>query len=202
MRAKNKMEVSGRKNITPPPFISYQSSFIKWLQCLGYAMNTIVGYTRQLQTFFLWLYQHHILSLSAIQPNHLASYNQFLHQKKHQQKAGGLSASYIQRHINVIRLLSKYLELTGAQKILTGHIYVEPQAASPRNILTKNEIQSLYQTTDDSPNGLRDRAILSLYYGCGLRCSEGIRLNPNILITSNSFYMLYQAKTTAVDLSL
>jgi integrase/recombinase XerD len=146
------------------------------MQRMGYAMTTIQGYERQLQTFLEWLTQNHITEFSQINQANLEAYNEFLHQRKNRQKEGGLSSCYIQSHINVIRLLSKYLELTGEQKIFTGNIYVEQGAETPRNILTQSEIKQLYQATDETPNGLRDKAILSLYYGCGLRYSEGIRV--------------------------
>jgi len=157
-------------------FKTYQTEFIKWLQRLGYAMTTIEGYERQLQTFLEWLNTNHIKELSDINPMNLEAYNQYLHEKKNKQKQGGLSSCYIQSHINVIRLLSRYLELTGEQKIFTGNIFVEQGAETPRNILSQSEIKALYRATDETPNGLRDRAILSLYYGCGLRYSEGIRV--------------------------
>lgn len=170
------MEVSGQKIIDPNPYKTYQTEFVKWMQRIGYAMTTIEGYERQLQTFFEWLIQNHIKELNQINQSNLEAYNQFLHEKKNKQKQGGLSSCYIQSHINVIRLLSKYLELTGEQKIFTGNIIVEQGTQTPRTILTQNEIKQLYQVTDESPNGLRDKAILSLYYGCGLRYSEGIRV--------------------------
>jgi integrase/recombinase XerD len=170
------MEVSGRNFIDPSPYKTYRTEFIKWMQRMGYAMTTIQGYERQLQTFLEWLTQNHITEFSQINQANLEAYNEFLHQRKNRQKEGGLSSCYIQSHINVIRLLSKYLELTGEQKIFTGNIYVEQGAETPRNILTQSEIKQLYQATDETPNGLRDKAILSLYYGCGLRYSEGIRV--------------------------
>jgi site-specific recombinase XerD len=170
------MEVSGQKFIDPNPYKTYQSEFIKWMQRIGYAMTTITGYERQLQTFLEWLNQNHIKELSEINQTNLEAYNQYLHQRKNRQKEGGLSSCYIQSHINVIRLLSQYLELTGEQKIFTGNIYAEPGATTERNILTQSEIKKLYNATDETPNGLRDKAILSLYYGCGLRYSEGIRV--------------------------
>ncbi|MFZ4863235.1 tyrosine-type recombinase/integrase [Sphingobacterium sp. Mn56C] len=170
------MEVSGQYILTPTPYSTYQTEFTKWLQRLGYAMTTIESYERQLQAFFEWLIQHHIHELNEVIPTVLEAYNEFLHQRKNRQKAGGLSSCYIQSHINVIRLLSKYLELTGGQKIFTGNIIVEPGATTERNILTQIEIKALYNATDETPNGLRDKAILSLYYGCGLRYSEGIRV--------------------------
>lgn len=136
---------------------------------MGYARTTITGYERQLQAFFEWLNANHIYELSEVNTTTLEAYNEHLHRRKNRQKEGGLSSCYIQSHINVIRLLSQYLELTGEQKIFTDNIYAEPGATTERNILTQSEIKKLYQATDQSPNGLRDKAILSLYYGCGLR---------------------------------
>jgi integrase/recombinase XerD len=170
------MEVSGQNILTPNPYKTYQTEFIKWMQRMGYAMTTITGYERQLQTFLEWLNSNHIKELNEIKQTNLEAYNQFLHQRKNRQKEGGLSSCYIQSHINVIRLLSRYLELTGEQKIFTGNLQVEQSTETQRNILTQSEIKALYQATDESPNGLRDKAILSLYYGCGLRYSEGIRI--------------------------
>jgi len=170
------MEVSGQKFIGPTPYKTYQTEFIKWMQRIGYAMTTIEGYERQLQTFLEWLVQNHVTELSEINQANLEAYNEYLHQRKNRQKEGGLSSCYIQSHINVIRLLSKYLELTGEQKIFTGNLQVEQGATTQRNILTQSEIKVLYKATDETPNGLRDKAILSLYYGCGLRYSEGIRV--------------------------
>jgi site-specific recombinase XerD len=46
-----------------------------------------------------------------------------------------------------------------------------------KTILTKQEIQQLYQVADQTVLGLRDRAILSVYYGCGLRRNEGVNLD-------------------------
>lgn len=170
------MEVSGQNILTPNPYKTYQAEFIKWMQRIGYAMTTITGYERQLQTFLEWLNQNQIKELNQINQTNLEAYNQYLHEKKNKQKKGGLSSCYIQSHINVIRLLSKYLELTGEQKIFTGNLVVEQGATTQKNILTQSEIKQLYQATDETPNGLRDKAILSLYYGCGLRYSEGIRI--------------------------
>lgn len=163
------------------PFTTYQSEFIQWLQRTGYAMTTIEGYERQLQTFLEWLNKNHVKELSEVNQSNLEAYNEFLHQRKNKQKKGGLSSCYIQSHINVIRLLSKYLELTGEQKIFTGNIHIEPGAENQRNILTQREIKQLYKATDQTPNGLRDKAMLGLYYGCGLRYGEGIRVEKKHL---------------------
>ena len=170
------MEVSGQTILHLTPYKTYQDEFIKWLQRLGYAMSTIKGYEKQLQSFFEWLTANHIWDLDELTQPKLEVYNKHLHKRKNKHKHGGLSSSYIQSHINVIRLLSQYFELTGEKKLFTGGIRVEQGTKTPRAVLTQNEIRLLYKATDDTPDGLRDKAILSLYYGCGLRYSEGIRV--------------------------
>lgn len=170
------MEVSGQNILTPNPYKTYRDEFTKWLGRLGYAISTIEGYEKQLKAFFEWLNSNHIRELDELTQTQLEAYNKHLHRRKNKHKQGGLSSCYIQSHINVIRLLSKYLELTGEKKIFTGGIHAEQGTKTPRAVLTQNEIKRLYKATDDTPDGLRDRAILSLYYGCGLRYGEGIRV--------------------------
>ena len=74
-----------------------------------------------------------------------------------------------------MRLFSRYLEETG-QGVLTIDIPSEDKEPPHREILTREEVQQLYNATDETILGLRDRAILSIYYGCGIRCKEGIFL--------------------------
>jgi site-specific recombinase XerD len=42
--------------------------------------------------------------------------------------------------------------------------------------LTKPEISQLYEATKDNVLGVRDRAMLAVFYGCGLRLNEGASL--------------------------
>ena len=189
------MEVSGRNILPPTPYKTYHGEFTKWLQRLGYAMSTVKGYERQLQTFFEWLNSKHIRELDELTQAKLEAYNKHLHKRSNKHKQGGLSSSYIQSHINVIRLLSKYLELTGEKKIFTGNIRVEQAAVAPRAVLTQNEIKRLYKATDDTPEGMRDRAILSLYYGCGLRYGEGIRVEKTHIDYNRQLLYVAAGKT-------
>lgn len=57
-------------------------------------------------------------------------------------------------------------------------------------ILTPAEIKQLYKTTDDDLLGIRDRAMLAIYYGCGLRRNEGAHLLiDDILPDKNLLYV-------------
>ena len=157
-------------------FLAYEQKFSEWMRRLGYSENTIPGYARQLSTFLNWLPSQHIESLEDIHQSDIEKFCEELHRKQNTLFGGALSSSYIQSHINVIRLLDKYLQLTGQGKILRGKIKVEKGIKKHRTILTQAEIKVLYESTDDSLLGYRDRAILAIYYGCGLRSAEGERV--------------------------
>lgn len=159
--------------------IHYEELFKTWMQRLGYAETTITGYARQLATFLEWLTDNHFTELQEVTQNDIETYCKHLHGKKNRLFGGALSSCYIQSHINVIRLLDRYLHLTGQGKILKGRVNVEKGIKQHRTIVTQQEIKLLYEATGDSVTGYRDRAILSVYYGCGLRSGEGERLKTH-----------------------
>lgn len=160
-------------------FLAYETKFSEWMIRLGYAETTTESYTRQLSTFLNWLPSQQIESLETVHQSDIEKFCEELHIRKNKNFGGALSSSYIQSHINVIRLLDRYLQLTGQGKILQGKIKVEKGIKKHRTILSQAEIKQLYEATDDSLLGYRDRAILAIYYGCGLRSSEGERIKLN-----------------------
>ena len=157
-------------------FLDYKEKFSEWLFRLGYASSSIASYTRQLARFFAWLVRHEISCFEALEQSDLEKYCESLHRRKNQLFGGALSSRYIQSHINVLRLLDQYLQRTGQGKLLRGHLPVDRGLKKHSAVLSQSEIQQLYAATDDSVLGYRDRAILGIYYGCGLRSSEGARL--------------------------
>ena len=106
-------------------FTEIEEKFSEWMIRLGYAETTTESYTRQLSTFLYWLPSQQIESLETVHQSDIEKFCEELHRKQNKLFGGALSSSYIQSHINVIRLLDKYLQLTGQGKILRGKIKVE-----------------------------------------------------------------------------
>ena len=158
---------------TPLLFSDLLAQFTTWLQRLGYAKSTLKGYSGQLEMFFNWLTHQKIHHIQMVTQADLAQYNAHLHQRKKVYTQGGLSSSYIQKHIYILHLLDQYLQLTSQFKLLKGKLKVTPTILNPRLILSQQEIQTLYAATTDDLLGYRDRACLALFYGCGLRRGEG-----------------------------
>lgn len=160
------MEINDRLN----------EGFEKWLKTLGYAESTIYVSVNYIRDFFFYLKETEITDLGQIQPTTIGTYHNYLKNRKNKRQNGGLSQNYITSNINAIKRFSKYLQETG-KLFFEVSTKTNPDKETSKTILTQNEIKALYKACDNSILGIRDRAILSVYYGCGLRRSEGTSLN-------------------------
>ena len=143
------------------------NDFIQWLSRLGYADTTMENYARLLGNFFTFLDDQ------KASQQQISSFFEHL-------KLRPISTSYIQSHISVIRKYSEYLELTKGEKLMLADIILEHQLPVQRTIFKQAEIKTLFSSTEsNSPQGFYDRALLSIFYGCGLRSKEGIGLEPS-----------------------
>ncbi|MBW6479329.1 MAG: tyrosine-type recombinase/integrase [Bacteroidales bacterium] len=151
-------------------------SFEKWLKTLEYAESTVYLSVRYVNDFFFYLKSKDIKNLEQINPATITGYYKHLQTRPQKKQTGGLSQNYIVSNINAIKRFSKYLQVTGKGN-LEIILQIPVNKATNKTILSQEEIKALYQATDNTELGIRDRAILGIYYGCGLRRSEGTALN-------------------------
>jgi integrase/recombinase XerD len=156
-------------------------SFGKWLKTLGYAPSTVHDSTSYVRDFFFYLKSIEVTTLEGIHATTLNGYCQHLQTRTNRRQSGGLSQNYIVSNINALKRFSRYLQETG-KPFFEVSIKAKPDRATTKNILTLKEIKALYKACDSSILGIRDRAILSVYYGCGLRRSEGLSLNVSDIL--------------------
>lgn len=97
-------------------------------------------------------------------------------------------------YIRNLKLFSQYLEETG-QGSLQVQIKSEKTETPEVEVLTQEEVQQLYNACSEEIIGLKERAILSLYYGCGLRNGEGLKLNINDVLLDKQMIYVRQSKT-------
>ena len=151
-------------------------NFGNWLNTLGYADSTVYTSKRHVNDFFFYLKENEIRSLKKVKAETITAYHNYLQERKNKRQTGSLSENYIISNVNALKRLGKYLQETERGK-LEIEIPCKGNQSHQKSILTKEEIKSLYKACDHSILGIRDRAILGIYYGCGLRRSEGIALN-------------------------
>jgi integrase/recombinase XerD len=157
----------------------YSRNFNTYLFRLGYAESTIRHNSNDIKLFLKHLQEQKITELKQVEPKHIHAYNDYLHSLKSRLTNIGLNGKTIQSKINNVRLFSQFTEATEKIKIYSTKVEIIPSIKNHKEILSQTEIKSLYNQTDDSVKGMRDRVILGLYYGCGLRYKEGLRVELN-----------------------
>jgi len=153
-----------------------QASYGEWLQALGYSKSTVYYNPRQIGEYLHYLKSQNIKNLEEVKEEHTKAYITELKTRKHKRRNGILSASYLNKNIGIIRSFGKFVRQVYGKTIPTeikNYETIESQTI----VLTKQEVKSLYRATKEDGLGMRDRAMLGVYYGCGLRRSEGEQLN-------------------------
>lgn len=87
--------------------------------------------------------------------------------------AQGKAKSTLQRNVAVFKTYTRFLANEGRDAPEAGRIDLPQKGQQLPQILTEGEVGRLLGACDESKAlGLRDRALLELAYGCGLRASE------------------------------
>ena len=88
----------------------------------------------------------------------------------------GLSAATVRRRMAAVRAFFKHRAREGGRADAGRTVPLPRLGRSLPDPLTKAEAEAIVTRPDTSPRGLRDRAMLELLYGGGLRVSERVSL--------------------------
>lgn len=125
--------------------------------------------------------------IHQIQSKDITNYHRYLQERPNRRRAGGLSESFIHHHIYSLKLFFAWQIETGklAENPISSLEFPSPRSKA-REVLTAEEIKALYEATET----LKEKAVLSLFYGCGLRRTEGEKLDlKGIHFRSNLLYV-------------
>jgi integrase/recombinase XerD len=165
-----------KKTIIMAISIIIENSFEKWMKTLGYADSTVYLSTHYVRDFFFYLKTRNLSEIEDISAGVLDDYYSHLQRRCNKRRTGGLSGNYINSNINALKRLSRYLQESG-KPFFEVATRTRPDKETLKAILTREEIFLLYKSCSADYLGVRDRAMLGVYYGCGLRRSEGISLD-------------------------
>lgn len=160
-------------------FLYIEHSFRQWLDIVGYAGTTVYNLPNMLREFFYWLEQRTVKEVKQITTEHIKAYYKHIKQRANTRFDGGLSHAAINNQRRTLHLFTDYLRQTGRYELPYVNLPSLNDRKEKPNVLKPDEIKQLYEATytgDGSPwdqeTGARDRAILSICYGCGLRRNE------------------------------
>ncbi len=128
--------------------------------------HTLDAYRRDLAALGAWAAAHDLDDVSTLDTEQLRAFVAAEHRR-------GLSPKSLQRRLSACRSFYQWL-------LRHGRITATPAAAlrAPKSarrlpqVLDADEASRLVQVPTDVPLGLRDRALLELFYSSGLRLSE------------------------------
>lgn len=172
----------------------YIHSFEQWLGTLGYSAATIKGMPVTLKEFLHYCESKAVMQIQAITAEVTKGYIQYIQTRKNNRKEGALSISQINRHIRMLHIFSDYLRQTEQINLTVPVQHIPEERKTEYVILTVEEIKQLWHATDETPYGMRDRAMLAVYYGSGLRKSEGINLDVSDILFERRLLYIRKAK--------
>ncbi|HPX72217.1 MAG TPA: site-specific tyrosine recombinase XerD [Acholeplasmataceae bacterium] len=155
----------------------------------GLSVNTIKSYLKDLEQYTSHLGKYyHVDKPKRIEKRHIENFLQTLHRRK-------LSPKTIARKISAIKSFHHFLYV---EKIIDSDISSDFQTPKiPKNlptVLSVEEVVKILEISDvDSPLGYRNKALLELIYGSGLRVSELLDIRMRDVHLDES-YVLVQGK--------
>lgn len=135
------------------------------------AENTITSYRNDILNLIQFLQNYNINDPQQIKYNHLYEFFKFLNE-------AGLTSSSASRYHSSLKGFFTYLYLN--RYITDNPVEKIPSPKLSKrlpSVLTINEVDAILSQPDvNDKAGLRDKALLELFYACGIRVSELINL--------------------------
>jgi integrase/recombinase XerD len=152
----------------------------------GASTNTIAAYRRDLVTYADFLLDRGVASPDTVQRDDVTAFIASL-------QASGLAPASVERKAAAVKSFHKFLVREG---VTDNH----PTASMPLpkkpqrlpDVVSIEQVETLLeQPFPEGPVGLRDRAILEVLYGCGLRVSELTGLELTDLELGDGFLRVF-----------
>lgn len=173
-------------------YILLREGFRQWLISLGYAKTTVYNMPNGINELLYHLEVNKVTSINEVTPEHINNFWNELKERPNERRGGGLSSNYLKKFDQAMKNFNKYL-LASKGITLTYHFDI-PVNEDVKHIiyLTKEEIALLYDSIDsETIMGARDKAMIAVYYGCGLRRHEGEMLNvKDIKLETNMIHVI------------
>lgn len=176
-------------SLSNPSYRYLENSFKEWLDVQGYAHSTVYNLPNHIRELLHYLETQCVSHITQFQTKHIQDYYEHLKERHNQRHGGALSNAHLNKHIQALRRFTEYLRKVG--RLQVPHVPLDQEETETRiTYLTESEIQTLFKATYQRPQikpnhceeiqaaiQSRDRAMLAIFYGCGLRRSEGVSLD-------------------------
>jgi integrase/recombinase XerD len=169
----------------------YYQHFRQSVTVQGYSAKRKPHFPEHIREFLFFLETKGIQQIKQVVALDIIAYYEYLRERPNQVTEGALSDSTIKLQLGALRLFFDYLLDTG---VITSSPAALPKfnlsKGKQRNIVTVEEIKLIYSVCETK----RDRALLSVAYGCGLRSDEIVKLNVTDVLLHKGMLIVRNGK--------
>ena len=195
------------KELISREFIYLDISFLNWLRTLGYSEATISTRKRNLREFLLYLERCGISDMDQAAGEKVNLFVRYLKRRENKLYGSGLMNASINVGISSVNKFFEYLRQSASVTMVPDNLQYVQELYRPRIVLSPEDISSLYEATyinkwfaraetKEYQGAIqqRDRAMLGIYYGCGLRKSEGTNITISDILTERKLVYVRKGK--------
>lgn len=180
-----------RLPINNQEFEKLYKEFDTFIKAKGYGNGKPVSYQSHVREFLFFVETKGFSDIKEIKAKEVIAYYEYLNQRPNQRSAGGLSDSTIREHLFALRLFFDYLLETSQIKSSPASLpKFQIGKYKERNMCSLEEIKMLYAACQSK----RDKALLGIAYGCGLRRNEIHNLNTNDVNLNKGILVVREGK--------
>ena len=167
------------------------AEFVEAQRVRRLSASTVEARERALDKFFRHLVNAGIEDIRAVTRRHIRDYQEAI------MLGGKYTVGTVHIHMISLRRLFEHLENTDAILVnpCVGLRLPKLPDRLPRNVLTLSEVKAVLKQPDtQTPKGIRDRAILEMFYSTGIRAAEMAALTVHDVDPQNGFVRVNKGK--------
>ena len=184
------------------------ASFKEWLQTIGYSEQTVYQLPNYIQEFLFYAESKGYAGLYQINNDLIKEHYYKLKERTNKRRTGGLSNSYLNKHLQALQKFGDYLRQNGRLQLPKLDIQTEEDNTEITDILTQREVKQIFAVTElpyeqkKNDKGivyyeamqLRDKAMLTAFYSCGMRRNEVVHLDISDIVFEKSILHVRKGK--------
>ncbi len=162
--------------------------FKNYLEQIGYSQGTQRNLPSSIKEFL----NHTQKELQEIDKQDVLAYYEYIKIRPNKRRPGTLSESRISNQMYALKVFFSFqMELgTITEDPMSTLTFVRLHKSKPREILSQSELKELYKACET----YREKAVLSLCYGLGLRRSEAVKINVEDLNLKSGLAFVREGK--------
>ena len=177
--------------INNPTFENFYKEFDRAMKTKEYSRGLASSYANHLREFLFFIENKGLTTIHQVEPTDIIAFHEYLCTRPKFRKEGGLSDATIKGILFALRLFFDYLldigELDSSPARLPKFSITKHKE---RNILTVEEIKLVYSACQNK----KERALISLAYGCGLRRNEIVKLDTSDILLHKGILIVRDSK--------